>query len=149
VGAVADRGDGGAGGANQLADSPVGDFWMVTQNPGDAVGFVLTLRYGRVAGALGPANRFRPLQHLKAVIRIAFTLVDFLHGDFMRANRVAAGIFGSRRIVCDRLHFQDVKPAEFRDLIKAQRGVVDQPTGCRVGHERLGHRDSPALKMTL
>ncbi len=66
----------------------------------------------------------------------------------MRADGITAGIFGACRVIGDRLHFQDMQPAKFRDLIKAERGIVDQPAGCRMGHERLGHEDSPALKTT-
>jgi hypothetical protein len=32
-----------------------------------------------------------------------------------------------------------VQTAEFGDLLEGQRGVVDEPTGRRMGHERLGH----------
>jgi hypothetical protein len=57
----------------------------------------------------------------------------------MRAYGIAASQFGRRRIVCDRLDFQDMQAAEIGDLLKAERGVVDQPGSGRVGHERLGH----------
>jgi hypothetical protein len=32
-----------------------------------------------------------------------------------------------------------VQPAEFGDLLKGQSGVVDEPAGGRMGHERLSH----------
>src|SRR2546423_5594333 len=57
VAAVADRGDGGAGGADQLADLAVGNLGMVADYPGNAVGLVLALRHRRVARAAGPPGR--------------------------------------------------------------------------------------------
>ena len=42
--------------------------------------------------------------------------------------------------VGDRLHLERMQPAELRDLVEGQRGVVDQPDGGRLGHQqRIGH----------
>jgi hypothetical protein len=46
---------------------------------------------------------------------------------------VAAGVVG------DRLHFEDVEPAEFGDLLEGERAVLDQPRGGRMRHQGLGH----------
>ena len=67
-------------------------------------------------------------------------------GQLAGADRVAAGQLGRRGVVGDRLDLEDVEPAEFGDLLERQRGIVDQPGGGRMGHERLGHDKSP-LKM--
>ena len=53
VAALADRLDGRAGGADQLADLAVGQLGMVADQPGDAVRLVLALGDGRVARPLG------------------------------------------------------------------------------------------------
>ena len=62
-------------------------------------------------------------------------------GQLAGADRVAAGQLGRGGIVGDRLDLEDVKAAEFGDLLERQRGVVDQPGGGRMGHEGLGHRN--------
>jgi hypothetical protein len=45
------------------------------------------------------------------------------------------------------LHFENVQAAEFGNLVKAERSVVDQPAGGSVGHERLGHGDVLLFKI--
>ena len=76
--------------------------------------------------------------HPELVIGVVLTALDLLESEFARAQRVAAGQLGRGGIVGDRLHFEDVQAAKFGDLLKGQSGVVDQPAGGRVGHERLG-----------
>ena len=39
----------------------------------------------------------------------------------------------------DAFDLKRVQFAEFRDLLEGERGVVDQPDGCRFGHENLSH----------
>ncbi len=60
------------------------------------------------------------------------------------ADGIAAGQLGAGGVVCDRLHLQDVEAAEVGDLLEAERGIVDQPGGGRMGHERLGHGKTPS-----
>jgi hypothetical protein len=139
VAALADRLDGRPGRADQLADRAVRNLRMVADDPRDAVRLVLALGHRRVARALGAADWLWALEHLQAIIGIALALVDFVHRDFMGAHRIAAGIFGCGGIVGDRLHFEDMEPAKFRDLVETERGVVDEPAGGRMGHEGLGH----------
>src|SRR4051794_20224463 len=50
---VADRGDGRAGSADQLADLPVADLGVVLDDPRYTVGLVLAFGYRRVARAFG------------------------------------------------------------------------------------------------
>src|SRR4029450_5179334 len=42
-----------------------------------------------------------------------------------------------------RVHSKHMQPAELGDLREAKRGVVDQPGGGRMRHQRLGHEISP------
>src|SRR5690606_33968996 len=65
---VADRIDRVARGPDQLADLCVGNFWVVAQDPGDAVGLVLPLRDRRVARPLGPTDVDRGALHLQAIV---------------------------------------------------------------------------------
>src|SRR3546814_5479242 len=86
-----------AGGADQLADGAVRHFGMVLQNPGDAVGLVLALADRGVARAAGAADRVLPLHaHLQLVFGVFLTLFNLVHRQFVRAHRIAAGIFGRR-----------------------------------------------------
>ena len=46
--------------------------------------------------------------------------------------------------VGDRLHFERVQLAEIGDLVERQRGVLDEPDGGRLRHQRRGrHGKSP------
>src|SRR4029078_4226887 len=73
------------------------------------------------------------------VFGVILSLHDLVVGQFDRTNGVAAGELGRRGIVGDRLDFEDVQPAEFRDLLEGQRCILDQPGGGRMGHQGLGH----------
>ena len=139
VGALAKRLDGGAGGADQLADLAVGKLGVVADQPGDAVRLVLPLGDRRVARALGTHGLIGLAVHLKPIIRVVLAAVDLLQRQLARAQGIAAGQLGRGGIVGDRLHLEDMKAAKFGDLLEGQRSVVDQPGGGRVRHERLGH----------
>src|SRR3546814_5670361 len=81
--------------ADQLADRAVRHFGVVLQDPRDAVGLVLALADRRVARAAGAANRvLRLLAHLELVVRVVLTLFNLFHRQFVRADGIAAGIFG-------------------------------------------------------
>src|SRR3546814_7520417 len=82
----------------------------------------------RVARAAGAANRvLRLLAHLELVVRVVLTLFNLFHRQFVRADGIAAGIFGRGGLVGDRLDLEDVDAAIFGDLDKGEAGVVDQP----------------------
>ena len=53
-------------------------------------------------------------------------------------QRIAAGVFAACEIVCHCLDFQDVQAAKVGDLFEGQAGVIDQPSGGRMRHERGG-----------
>src|SRR3546814_4621924 len=96
--------------ADQLADGTVRHFGMVLQNPGDAVGLVLALADRGVARAAGAADRVLPLHaHLKLIFGVVLTLLDFFHRQFVRAHRVAAGIFRRRGLVRSEEHTSELK----------------------------------------
>ena len=126
-----------------LRNLAVADFGMVADDPVDAVGLVLALRHRGVARALGAAHRIGLLVHHQPMIGVGGALLDFGVGQFAGADRVAPGQLGRRGVVGDRLDLEDVQPAEFGDLFEAERGIVDQPGGGRMRHERLGHLTSP------
>ena len=136
---VADRGDGRAGGADQQPNLPVGDFRVVADDPGDAVGLVLPLRHGRVARPLGASNLLGTLDDLQLVLGVRLRAVDLVLRQFVRANGVTPGQLGRCGVIRDRLNLENVQPAELRDLVERERGVVDHPGGGRMRHERLGH----------
>ena len=69
---------------------------------------------------------------------VGLAAVDLLLVQFAGADRIASGQLGRGGVVGDRLDLEDVQPAEVRDLIERERGVVDQPGSGRVRHERLG-----------
>ena len=48
-----------------------------------------------------------------------------------------------KQIVGHGLDFEDVQPAESGDLFKTKRGIVNQPGGGCVRHERLDHGEIP------
>src|SRR3546814_16547082 len=74
------------------------------------------------------------------VIGIGLALVDFLDRQFVRADGIAPRQLGRGGIVGDRLDLEDVEAAKIGDLLKAERGAIDQPRSGRVRQERLGRR---------
>ena len=52
---------------------------------------------------------------------------------------IATGIFAAGHVICHRLNFEDVDRAEFGDLRETECGVVNQPGGGCVWHQRGGH----------
>src|SRR3546814_10942260 len=76
------------------------------------------LRHGGVARPFGAADLFGAPQHLQPVIGVFLTLFDFFPAQFMRANRIAASVFGSRRFVGNRLHSQNMQTAKFGNMFK-------------------------------
>src|SRR3546814_4418993 len=67
-----------------------------------------------------------------------FPYTTLFRSHFVRADGIAAGIFGRGGLVGDRLDLEDVDAAIFGDLDKGEAGVVDQPGGGRVRHQRGG-----------
>ena len=76
--------------------------------------------------------------HLETIFAVGLTFLDLVLGQFAGMDRIAAGIFAAGKIVRHRLHFENVKAAEFGDLFERQAGVVDQPGGGRMRHQRFG-----------
>jgi hypothetical protein len=84
--------------------------------------------------------------HLQAVVRVVLALDDLVVRQLVGADRIAAGELGRGRVIGNRLDFQDVKAAEFGDLLERERAILDQPGGGRMGHQGLGHCHSPGIK---
>ena len=76
--------------------------------------------------------------HLETIFAVGLTFLDFVLGQFARMDRIAAGVLATREIVRHRLHFENMKAAEFGDLFERQAGVVDEPGGGRMRHQRFG-----------
>jgi len=56
-----------------------------------------------------------------------------------RGDGVDAFDPGCDLAIGDALNFQRMQVAESGDLVKGQRGVVDQPNGRRFRHQYFGH----------
>ena len=63
-------------------------------------------------------------------------LGDLLAGELAGGDRVHALDAVGDVAVGDALHFEHVQAAELGDLLEGERGVVDQPDGGRLGHQR-------------
>jgi hypothetical protein len=74
---------------------------------------------------------------------ISLGVGDLLARQLPGQHRVKT--FNSLRRVAigDRLHFEHVKFAEIGDLVERQSGVLDEPDGGRLRHQRNRHGKSP------
>jgi hypothetical protein len=70
---------------------------------------------------------------------LAWRLVQLFAGQLAVADRVGAADVARHFAVGDAAHFQRVQTAEVGDLFKAQRRVVHEPDGGRLGHQDVGH----------
>ena len=138
---VADRGDGGLGRPYQLGDLRIGQFGVELDQPQDRGGAVLALGQRRVARAAAQllALGGGVVLELQLVGHVLLALLDLDGVELVRGHGIEA--LDARRDVAigDALHLELVHPAEIRDLLEAERGVVDQPDGGRLGHQRLVH----------
>jgi hypothetical protein len=81
--------------------------------------------------------RLFDFQFIRAVFLAAG---DFLARKDAAGNRVhAAHVLGDFAIG-DAFDFERMEFAELGDLLECERGVVDQPDGCRLRHEDFGHK---------
>src|SRR5580658_1514373 len=141
MGAVAHRGDGRLGRADQPRDLGVAQLGMILQNPGDRVGLVLPLGDRRVfrSLALGWSCRVRLGQDPQARFRILFAAFDFGLGDLPVRDRIEALHHGRDLAVGDRLNFERMQTAKAGDLLEGQRSMLDQPHCGGLGHQRRNH----------
>src|SRR5262249_51454767 len=114
---------------------------MIAHQPQDRVWTVLPARYRRVARAL-LALRLRQAgpwvrePHLE--LRVRFPLAALLARQLAGQHRIET-LDALRSIaIGDCLHLEGMKVAELGDLIERQGGVLDEPDGGRLGHERCG-----------
>jgi hypothetical protein len=134
--------DGRLGGAQQLGDLRVGHFRVVAQEPGDGVRAVLTTRHRGVArGLLLRLQQFGVTADLglHAVGVVGLRLVELFAGQLAIADRIGAADVARHFAVGDAAHFQRVQITEVGDLLEAQRRIVHEPDGRRLGHQDVGH----------
>jgi hypothetical protein len=115
---------------------------MVAHQPEDRVRPVLAARDRRVARAffllrLGQADL--GVEELEPAGRIGHRLFDLLAAELAGEDGVEALDALRRVAVGDRLHLERVKLAEIGDLVERERGVLDEPYGGRLGHQRCNH----------
>ena len=73
-------------------------------------------------------------------VGIVLRLGNLLMGELAAGHRIDALDALGHVLVGDPLHFEHMHAAEIGNLLKGDRGVVDQPDGCRFGHQgRVGH----------
>ena len=68
--------------------------------------------------------------------RILLARCDLLARQLTGGDRIMALDAGRDLAVGDALHFQRVQLTEIGDLVEAERGVLDEPDGGRLGHQR-------------
>ena len=122
-------------------DLAVFDLGMIAHQPEDGVGPILTTRYRCVARALLFLRLWKSdlgIEQLEPVVRIGDAFLDLFAAEL-------AGEYGIepldalRRIaIGDSLHLERMKLAKIGDLIKRERGVLDQPDGGCFRHQRCG-----------
>src|SRR5690606_346839 len=119
---------------------------MVTHQPEDSVGAILTLRQRRVARTLTlrlwHANlRLRDLQ---LVVGIGFASSNFLARQLTIADRIHALDAVSCIAIGNSRHFQRVKRTELSNLVEGERRIVDEPDSSCLRHEkRMSHKQVP------
>src|ERR1700691_5324030 len=107
----------------------------------------MAARHRGVARALflgSRRQRHLALAELEAVILVLLTLFDLVAGELAGRNRVHAldalgGVTVGDGADLERVHF-----GEIRHLIEGQGGIIDQPHGSRLWHQRcVAHGISP------
>src|ERR1700734_3156193 len=72
--------------------------------------------------------------------RVFLARGDLLAGQLAGGNRIMPLDARGDLAVSDALHFEGMQFTEIGDLIEAERSVLDEPYGSRLGHERgVGH----------
>src|SRR5207302_3055066 len=84
------------------------------------------------------------LAESEAIGRVLLALLDLVAAQLPRPNRVHALDALGGVAVGDRAHLQRVHFCEIGHLIEGQRGIVDQPHGSCLRHQRcIAHGSSP------
>jgi hypothetical protein len=120
---------------------------MIAHQPQDRARPLMAARHRRVARALLLGGRRQDdlaLLELEAMVRVLLALLDFLAGQLSAGNRVGALDALGGVAVGDGADLQRVHLGEIGDLVEGQRGVVQQPDGSRLRHQRrVAHGKSP------
>ncbi|MCY1305160.1 hypothetical protein D9M70_549490 [compost metagenome] len=81
------------------------------------------------------------------MVGASFCASDLVTRKLARGNRVEALDALRGFTVGDRLYFKRVQLAKLRDLVEGQRGIVNEPDGCCLGHKQLlSHGYSPFVR---
>ena len=79
------------------------------------------------------------------MLRVLLGRSDLLAGQLAGRDRIVAFDAGRHFAVGDALDLEWMQFAELGDLVKGERGVLDQPDGGRLGHQRSVHETSRYL----
>ncbi|MGY3406330.1 hypothetical protein ACVWZV_002443 [Bradyrhizobium sp. GM5.1] len=91
----------------------------------------------------GGSNHLALLE-AEPVVRVVLALLDFLAGQLAIGKGIHALDALGGVAIGDRAHLEGVHFGEIGDLIEGQRGIVEQPDGGRLGHQRcVAHGKSP------
>ena len=141
MGAIADRGNGRLGRADQLGNLPVRHFRVILQQPGDGVRPVLPLGDRGVAGALGLGlghGQVR-LGGLQAGRGVAFAAVQFRLRQLTGLHGVEPLHSDGDLVVGDGLNFKLMQAAEIGDLPEREGRIFHKPNGSGLRHQRTRH----------
>ena len=137
--------------ANELNDLSIFKQRVMLGEPSDCIRLFLAARHGRVARALGTClwAWVGAGPNFQACFRIFLTPLDFGQVQGVVLGRVDTDDVGVKVAIGDALNFQWMNAAEFGDLIKTQRGVVNQPYRCSLRHQWTIHELSPLSLATV
>src|SRR6266852_7215763 len=120
---------------------------MVAHQPQDRARPLMAARYRRIARALLLGlrrQRHLALAELEAIARVLLAFFDLVAGQLPGRDRVHALDALGGVAVSDGANLERVHLGEIRHLIEGQRGIVDQPHGRRLWHQRcIAHGKSP------
>lgn len=77
---------------------------------------------------------------------VVLGLVQLFAGQLAIDQRIGTTDVAGHVAVGDATHFKRMQATELRDLLKRQRGVVDQPDRSGLGHQDVGHSGIPVLR---
>ena len=110
---------------------------VVAEQEGDGVRTVVALGHRRVArAAQALRHRQRGRHQPQPYLRIGLGAADLLGRDLAVGDRVVADDALCHLAIGDRLHLERVHAAEVGDLGEGERGLLDQPHGGGLGHQR-------------
>ncbi len=120
---------------------------MVTHQPQDRARALVAARHRGVARALllgGRRQRHLALAELEAVVHVLLAPLDLVAGELAGRDRVHALDALGGVAIGDGADLERVHLGEIGHLIESQGGIVNQPHGSRLWHQRcIAHGISP------